>query len=209
MIAFSRSVNTVSSPVRGVPRTAWGRVRRAGVAFLAAALPAVGLVAVSPSPASAAPGTLSYVASASTAGARSNHTVVVPASVQPGDALVLFLTTNTTTGTLTDAVPGWTLLQTRDGNAIRGRVWTKLATGRCRQRGERQHQRPSSSPGSAWRPTAAPVRPLVSASPSVASTASASSHATPTVPVAKADSWLVNYWAEKSSTTQTFTLPGR
>ena len=46
----------------------------------------------------------------------------------PQDRLLLFLTTNDTASTITDTVPGWTLLQSRDGNGVRGRAWTKQAT---------------------------------------------------------------------------------
>ncbi len=208
MIAFSRSVNTVSSSGRGVPRAAWGRVRRAGVAVLAAALPAVGLVAVTPSQASAAPGTLSYVDSASTAGARSSHRVVVPASVQPGDALVLFLTTNSSTATVNN-LNGWTLLQTQDGNGIRGRAWTKTAT--ATDDGSTVIVTTSASVKSAmsvaaYRSTAGVAE--VTASASAVANASASSHSTPTVAVSDPNSWLVNVWSEKSANAQTWTLPG-
>ena len=54
--------------------------------------------------------------------------MTIPQSVQPGDRLLLFLTTNSTTTTITDSLDGWTLLQSRDGNGIRGRVWTRSAT---------------------------------------------------------------------------------
>ena len=51
----------------------------------------------------------------------------MPATAQAGDALLLYITTNDTTGTITDTVAGWTLVQSRNGNAVRGRVWTKTA----------------------------------------------------------------------------------
>jgi large repetitive protein len=152
-------------------------------------------------------GNISFVAAASTSGNRSGHTVRIPASVRPNDRLLLFLTTNSTSGTLTDAIPGWTLLQTRNGNGIRGRLWTRLATGAD----------PDSDVSvstsvltksvlslTAYRSTGVPT---VSASAVRGVDGLASSHATPTVPVGRANSWLVNYWGEKSSTTQTWTLP--
>ena len=51
----------------------------------------------------------------------------VPAGVQAGDTLVLFMTTNSLSGTL-GSPAGWTLLQSKDGTATRGRAWTKQAT---------------------------------------------------------------------------------
>ena len=71
-------------------------------------------------PAHAAAADLSYVGSASTAGNRTAHTVVVPAAVKAGDTLVMALATNSITGTVTTPA-GWTLLQSTEGNAVRGR----------------------------------------------------------------------------------------
>ena len=51
----------------------------------------------------------------------------VPATVQAGDTLLLFLTTGTISGTL-GSPAGWTLVQTKDGATTRGRAWTKKAT---------------------------------------------------------------------------------
>jgi large repetitive protein len=152
-------------------------------------------------------GSISFVAAASTSGNRSGHTVRIPANVKPNDRLLLFLTTNSTSGTLTDAIPGWTLLETRNGSGIRGRLWTKLATG-----GDPDSDVSVSTSVrvksvlslSAYRSTGVPT---VSASAVRGVDGTATSHATPTVPVGKANSWLVNYWSEKSSTTQTWTLP--
>lgn len=70
---------------------------------------------------------LSHVASASTAGNRSNHTVRIPASVQPRDGLVLFLTWNSTTAVSTPPA-SWTHIENRSGDGIGGRAWTKAAT---------------------------------------------------------------------------------
>ena len=51
----------------------------------------------------------------------------LPANVQAGDTLVLFLTANSLSGTLGNP-SGWTVLQSRNGSATRGRAWTKRAT---------------------------------------------------------------------------------
>ena len=71
---------------------------------------------------------VAFVQAATTSGNRTAHRVQVPASVQAGDTMVLFLTTNSTTSTVNDTVAGWTLVQTRDGDGIRGRAWTRTAT---------------------------------------------------------------------------------
>ncbi|MEO9326141.1 PKD domain-containing protein [Nocardioides sp. C4-1] len=152
-------------------------------------------------------GALTYVDAASTGGNRSTHTVRVPASVRTRDTLLLFLTTNDTTGTLPEQVPGWTLLQSREGNGVRGRVWTKEA-------GPTDAGSDVSTTSSgfvksvmsvvAYRSDGAAA--VASASSTVATTQS--SHTTPAVPVTDANAWLVSYWSEKSSTATTWALPG-
>ena len=70
---------------------------------------------------------MSFVAAASSAGNRTSHVIKLPATVQAGDRLVLFMSTNSIGGTL-GSPAGWTLLQGKDGTATRGRAWTKVAT---------------------------------------------------------------------------------
>ena len=88
------------------------------------------ILALAPA-AGAAPPDLTFVGTSNTAGNRTSHTVTIPAGVQAGDTLVAFLTTNSTTATVTDPA-GWTLLESQDGNAVRGRAYTRA--GRRRRR---------------------------------------------------------------------------
>lgn len=183
---------------------------RSGLAGLVAGLvPLTALAVISATPAEAAPGTLSYVAAASTSGGRSNHRVVVPATVQPGDALVVMLTTNSSNATINNTVAGWTLLQQRDGTGIRSRAWTKTAT--STDDGSTVTVTTSASVKSsmtvvAYRSTVGLATVTNSASTVV--NTSATSHTTATVPVADSGSWLVNWWSEKSGVAQTWTVPG-
>ena len=158
-------------------------------------------------PAHAADGTLSYVASGSTAANQASHTVQIPSSVQAGDSLLLFLTTNDSTITV-NTPSGWTVVESVDGNGIRGRAWTRTATtgivgtnvtvtASAAVKAVLSLAAYRSSIGS----------PTISASASSVVNTSASSHTTPSVNVAGANSWLVNYWGEKSSVTTTWTLP--
>jgi PKD repeat protein len=152
-------------------------------------------------------GTLSFVGSASTAGNRPGHTVTVPSAVQPGDRLVLFLVTNTTSGTLADDLAGWTLLESREGNGIRGRAWTRAATAADAGRAvtvTSDSYIKSAMTVAAYRSTGPAV---VSASVAGGANAPATSHPAPATSVLSAGSWLVNVWAEKSSTETTWTLP--
>ncbi len=152
-------------------------------------------------------GEIAYVGGASTSGNRSNHVVGIPTSVQPGDRLVLFLTTNTTNGTITESIPGWTQLEARDGNGIRGRMWTRSATtvdaGSTITVSSSAYIKSVMSVA-AYRSTGSAV---VSASSIRGVDSSATSHSTPETTAAQANSWVVNFWSEKSSTPTTWTLP--
>ncbi len=175
------------------------------VAVLVALLPALVL---GPAPqAQAAPPTLSYVGSASTAGARLSHTVRVPATVLPGDTLLIFLTVNSTSGTL-GSPAGWTLLQTRDGASSRGRAWTKRAVAadaNALVAVATSATLKSTMSVAAYRSSAGTS--AVTASASTAGTTTTTNHVAPAVAVAQTNSWLVNSWSEKSSTTLTWTKP--
>ncbi len=177
-------------------------------ALLGAGALAVVTVGAAP-PASAAPGDLSFVAQASTAGSRSNHRVTVPGSVQPGDALVLILTTNSTTTTVNNNIAGWTLLEQQNGNGIRGRAWTKTAT--ASDDGAQVTVTTSSGSKStltvlAYRSTVGLAS--VTASASQVTNTSTSSVTAPSVAVTEPNSWLVNAWSEKSGATRTWAVPG-
>ncbi|MGZ8738647.1 MAG: hypothetical protein ACXWW7_15900, partial [Nocardioides sp.] len=104
------------------------RARKRIVALVVAALVAsLSGLTLGPAPqAQAAAPTLSHIGSASTAGARTSHSVRIPATVQAGDTLLVFLTVNSLSGTL-GSPAGWTLLQSREGASSRGRAWTKKA----------------------------------------------------------------------------------
>ncbi|ONI67685.1 hypothetical protein BWI15_31810 [Kribbella sp. ALI-6-A] len=190
-------------------RSVRGRSRalRLLLVVVVALVPVLGATVVLAPSASAAAGELSYVGGASTSGARTSHTVRIPATVQAGDALVLHLTVNATVGTLTDSLAGWTLLQSRDGNGVRGRLWTKTATAadiNANVTATTSDTLKSVIGVAAYRSTG---NATVSASAVAGSDASGSSHTTPSVPVADQNSWLVNVWAEKSSIDLTWTLP--
>ena len=150
---------------------------------------------------------LSYIGAGSAAGNRTNHTVRIPTATQTGDRLVLFMSTNSVAGTL-GSPTGWTLLQSRDSTATRGRVWTKQAT--ASDSGALVSVTSTTTIKDvmsvvAYRSSAGTA--TVTASASGTQTASATSFTTPSVPVAQSGSWLLSYWSEKSSTTKTWTRP--
>ncbi|HSK32138.1 MAG TPA: PKD domain-containing protein, partial [Propionicimonas sp.] len=158
-------------------------------------------------PAQAGDAQVEFVDATSTAGNRNTHRVTVPAGVQAGDTLVLFLTTNSTNSTVAENVPGWTLVQSRDGNGIRGRAWTRTATAG-------DADTPVTVTTSAYTKSVlsvaayrAPGATTVTASAVDGSNTARSSHPAPDVDVSTAGSWLVNYWSEKSSGDVTWTAP--
>ena len=120
------------TPRRRRPNAIRSSIGTLVLALVAGLLP---LLAIPPA-AHAAAGELSFVDAASTAGNRTSHTVRIPTTVQAGDALVLYLTTNSTDehdqrrrlGLDTAAVAG-RQRHPRSGLDQDGR--------RCRRRGER------------------------------------------------------------------------
>ena len=174
------------------------------VSVLAAALAIFGLT---PTPsASAADPVLSWVGTGSNAGNRTAHTVVVPAGVQAGDTLVLFIVTNSAAALTGPA--GWTQLQTQTGTSTSGRAYTKQAVaadaGSTVTVGSGTTLVKDAMTVSAYRSVGG--TPSVTASASSPGTAG-TSFTTPSVAVAQAGSWLVSSWAEKSSTVSTWTAP--
>jgi PKD repeat protein len=157
--------------------------------------------------AQAAGETLSHVASVSTAGNRASHTVRIPASVQAGDALVLSLTWNSVKAVTTPPA-GWTQIETRTGNAVSGRVWTKTAAASDANANVTVATNGSSKSVvavSAYRSSGGIAQ--VSSSEIAGQDAPSTSHPAPAVAVSGENSWLVSTWAEKSAVAQTWTLP--
>ncbi len=154
-----------------------------------------------------ASGDITFVDAATTTGNRTSHSVTVPTTVRPGDRLVLFLVMNTTTSTIDDDIPGWTLLESREGNGIRGRAWTRSATPAD---AGREVSVPSSDYAksvmsvTAYRSTG-PAE--VSASEVGGSDSSGTQHTTPATTADKDGSWLVNLWSEKSTGSPAWDLP--
>lgn len=151
-------------------------------------------------------GEVTYVGSASTAGNRPGHSVTIPGTIEPGDRLLLFLVTNSTSAAFS-TLDGWTQIQTRDGNGIRGRAWTRSATaadaGRTVTVTTGTYVK-SVMTVAAYRSTGPAV---VGASALGGVDAPTTSHTAPAVTAANANSWLVNLWSEKSSTDTVWSLP--
>jgi hypothetical protein len=149
------------------------------------------------------------VAFRAAAGSNTNSaspSVVVPASVQAGDTLVLVLTTNRA-ATLT--VPaGWSQVGTvADGSDVRSWVLTRAAVAATAGSTVRVTLDATSKTAVsllAYR-NAGTVSAVGAAETGAATT---TSHAAPAVTVATAGSAVVRYWADKANTAHDWTLPG-
>jgi PKD repeat protein len=133
--------------------------------------------------------------------------VTVPAAVQAGDALVLTATVNADTATVSDPA-GWTRIDRSATTGIQTVVWAKVATaadaagavsvtlgGTVK----------TSLTVAAWSGTS-PTTPVAAITDAL-DTAAKTAHTTPAATVATPGSWVVSYWADKSSATTAWTAP--
>ena len=152
-----------------------------------------------------AAGALTFVGAGSANGNRLRHTIQVPGSVQAGDALVLLFAGNVGTAVISGPA-GWTQAATASG-ALAGRLWWTVAD--------------TTSAGSTvtvtsstWTKadlTLAAYRGGGAEPVAVSAVAldgqTTPAHTTPVVDVVESGSWLLSYWADKSSTTTAWSTP--
>jgi PKD repeat protein len=152
---------------------------------------------------------VAFVGANSSNGNRLNHSTTLPDAVNVGDTLVAFFTANSTAQTYAGPV-GWTLLETRDGNAIVARAWTKTATAADAALNARVTVTSSGYVKSdltvaAYRNTDGTTPIAVSASRT--DNVAGATHVSPAVTATDDTSWLVSYWADKSDSTTGWTAP--
>ncbi len=151
---------------------------------------------------------VTFRAANSSTGNRQTHAVTIPPTVQAGDLLVLFFVANTTTPTYTGPT-GWTQVEAQSGDGTVGRAYTKIATG-----SDAGTQVAVTSVGYAKDVTTVvaydgvDTGTPVSDSAAELQTSSTAAHTTPTVTAPDGQQWLVSYWADKSSATTSWALPG-
>jgi hypothetical protein len=181
--ALGGSPTVVSGP--GVDGVDW----RAKVLFLG---PGVTPPAESP---------IDYRAGAGVNGNTSTPTLTVPGSVQPGDALALLVTTKI--GTTQTAPAGWTAVSSSSGPVAQTSVWQRVAT--AADAGSSLQVTLSEVTKSdvrllAYSGTASsgPVSAVISSDAS-----NTTDHPAPPTSVSTPGSWVVWYWADKSSATTT------
>jgi PKD repeat protein len=150
---------------------------------------------------------ITFAAAAATGGNRMNHSVKVPATVQPGDTLLLFMTANVSTVTFTGPA-GWTPLESQDADGLAVRAYMKVAT--ATDAGTTATVTSSGFAKSdttlaAYRGTSG-TGP-VTGSASLVDTTTAAAHVSPAVDAPDSTGWLVTYWADKSAATAAWTAP--
>jgi PKD repeat protein len=136
-------------------------------------------------------------------------TVTVPAGVVAGDALLLFATVNDTVPSVgaPSGVTGWQQVAAKPGSTMQSVLWRKAAAagdaGKAVTVSLSSIAKVSLQLVAYSGTAAAPV-----AAHAVATeTQSTASHTTPTASVTQAGSWVVSYWADKSSATTSWTVP--
>jgi PKD repeat protein len=150
---------------------------------------------------------IAFRGSATANGNVTSVTLTVPSSVRAGDGMLLFASLNNTTSAVTPPA-GWQQVAEQLGGPMRTDIWQRVAT--------------SSDPGSAVKITLSATAKVdaqllaysgtsssgpVAAWATAADTIQQTSHTTPTVTVSGTGSWVVSYWADKSSSTTTWTAP--
>jgi PKD repeat protein len=142
-------------------------------------------------------------------GNTTNASLTVPSAVQSGDGLLLFATVNITGTTVSGptGVTGWTVVTNFVTGSSRTIVWRKAAAAGDGGRGLAVTLSALTKINLqlvAYSGTSAnPVTGFATRS----ETADTTSHTTPTVSVPAGGSWLVSYWADKTSTTTNWTPP--
>ena len=150
--------------------------------------------------------TISFVGSENTNGNRANHTTGVPSGTKVGDTLLLFFTGNTANPVYAGP-DGWTEVLAEDGNSSVSRLYSKTATAAdlgssatvtSRKGDGTTYWVKSDLTMAAYRGLGTPA---VNTKAITTQTVADPVHLTPTVSAADGTSWLVSYWADKSTTT--------
>lgn len=132
----------------------------------------------------------------------------VPASVQPGDDLLLFFSRSADSATLSGPGPGWTPLGTLTDGTLQTTVWHRVATpgdaGSAVQVSGGGGQRKGALTLAVYRGTATTVPSATAVG--AAEPATTATHVTPVVQAA-AGSLRASYWADRGSEAAGWTAP--
>jgi hypothetical protein len=180
------------------------------LAFLPVLATTSALVAgsVALAPAANAADNITFRASAQSAANQQVHRVTIPAAVRETDGLLLFVTSNRALGQVVATPAGWTLEGTRQSSTdTETRLYSKVATATDAGRSQAVDFTATTKASLmllAYDGTAADPTAVVA---SAAETTNRATHTTPGANVATAGSYVLSYWADKSSATTGWTLP--
>lgn len=150
---------------------------------------------------------IAFVGSAVNQGNVSTPNVTLPAGVSAGDRLVLVLSLNDASRTITpgSGVTGWQVLDSVTSGSMRTVTYTKVAGPTDAGRAARF----TLDAAAKYTLTVAAYSgdQLAPQPASAAETVFRSAHTTPVLEAGAGD-WAVSFWADKSSATSAFTLPG-
>lgn len=152
-------------------------------------------------------GGLSFVAAASSTGNAISARLTLPAGIQPGDQLLLFLTTNraaTTPGPT--AGGGWTQLQSGAGDLSQIQTWVWARSAVAGDAGRLVSvpldvQAKYVLSGAAYRGA------VIDSSALIAETRNRRDHTTPPATADDTGSWVVSFWSDKTSATTDWVSP--
>ena len=183
-----------------------GRSKIAGLA-LTGLIASLAVIVPAAAPAAAAD-TIAFRASAETHENQITHRVTIPAAVRETDGLLLFVTSNRELATVNAPPAGWTLEGTQNASTdVQTILYSKVAdasdAGRSTAVGFNATTKATLTILAYDGTAADPVATFVSA----AETVNRVTHTTPPSNVSTAGSWVVSYWADKSSATTAWTLP--
>lgn len=151
---------------------------------------------------------VSFVAKASNPTQTTSNSVslTLPGSVQAGDTMVMFLSSNSATSTATDPA-GWTRLGQVGATSLSTVAWERTATagdaGAVVTVNTSEFVR-SDLVASVYRGAAVPAGGHAFAAEALIQ----ASHITPQLTVSVAGSWVVSYWSDKTAATTSWTAPG-
>ena len=178
-------------------------LRKSTLAVLALLMSAVFVSAAPTSVLAASPALRAAVSANSTT---TSASVVVPASVQAGDLLVLVVTANTATTATTPS--GWTLRGTQQDGTPDVTSWVFTGSAAANTAGSTVAVTLGKSSKVARTLVAYSGAGNPAAVVSSVMGASSTALATPATAVASADAVVLSYWADKSASNSGWTLPG-
>jgi PKD repeat protein len=184
-----------------------GRKRIVGL-VVASLVGSLGLIGLTVTPA-AAVDTIAFRASAQTAANQQTQRVTIPAAVRDTDSLLLFVTSNKALASVTATPAGWTRVGSQlSSTDIETILYSKVAVAADAGRSQAIDFTATTKASLtllAYDGTAT-TNPIA-AFASAPETTNRATHSTPGANVTTAGSYVVSYWADKSSATTGWTLP--